>query len=279
MRRKHWYLTGCIILTLLLMSSCSQKEVILSDIINSTDQFKVTAELVGEVPRIDGFRIMQGGCVTEKYAWFAMINEENASSYYKTESYIIKYDRENMKEISRSEVLMLGHANDITYIPSTNELYVIHVDKKLVSVLDADSLELKEQKKMGSEGHAIDYNESRDCFVTATGQLAMNIRDRNLKLIGYSDGENTTLTTQGICADDKYIYHVLYSSSKNVEEPENMIFVFDWDGNLITKIPIGFKAYEPENISIVGDTIYIGFNDRLTWESGKVYAMKLEKEK
>ena len=264
---------------LFLLAFFNRKEVKVSDVINSTDQFKVTAELVGEVPRIDGFRIMQGGCVTEKYAWFIMINEENARNYFMTECYIIKYERETMEEISRSEVLMLGHANDIAYVPETNELYVIHVNLNHVSVLDADSLEIKAEKIMEGEGHGIDYNESRESFVIASGELLMFIRDKNFKLTGYADGVETTLTTQGICTDDKYIYHVLYSSPRNTEEPENMIFVFDWDGNLITKIPIGFKEYEPENISVVGDTIYIGFNDRLTWESGKVYAMKLEKEK
>lgn len=82
--------------------------------------------------------------------------------------------------------------------------------------------------------------------------------------------------TQGICADEKYVYHVMYSTSSNTEEPMHMIFVRDWDGALIASIPVALKACEPENISLVGDMFYIGFNNS-TGTGGVVYTVKLVK--
>jgi len=263
----------------LFLTACGKKEQTPSEMINETDQFSVTMELVGEVPRMEDFRILQGGCVTEDYAWFIMTSEENADIYYMTKCYVLKYDRATMQEIKRSEVLNLGHGNDITYNPETNELYVPNCCFRQVSVLDADTLEVIDSKTFDiMESYAIDYNVSSQSFVTNYGGGGMIFRDKDLKVTKVTKEPDTKLVTQGICADDKYVYHVFWSPENNLEEPDNMIFVFDWDGNLITKIPIGMNEYEPENISLVGDTFYIGFNDRVTWESGKIYAVKLIKE-
>jgi len=251
----------CFLTAVLLLTACGGGKSVPSKMLNSTDSFAVTTELIGDVGRFDDFQQLQGGCFTEEYAWFAVIDITTNITYGMTESCIVKYDMETMEEIARSEVLKLGHANDITYIEKTNELYVIHVNQKRVSVLDADTLEEKEVKNLAVEGYAIDYDEKNERFVTAYGQAGMAFWDTNFKMTGYSDSQDTTLVTQGICCDDTYVYHVLWSKPANEEEPENMIFVNDWEGNLITKVPLGLKDFEPENISLVGDTFYISCNN------------------
>jgi hypothetical protein len=57
--------------------------------------------------------------------------------------------------------------------------------------------------------------------------------------------------TQGIGSDDNYVYCVLY-------EP-NVIIVYDWYGNYVSIIELGtdFFGQEPENISVIDDTIYV----------------------
>ena len=56
-----------------------------------------------------------------------------------------------------------------------------------------------------------------------------------------------------------------------------MIFVNDWEGNLITKVPLGLKEYEPENISLVGDTFYISCNN-LADDGLSIFKAKIVKE-
>ena len=66
----------------------------------------------------------------------------------------------------------------------------------------------------------------------------------------------TTLTegfiTQGVACDDDHIMFVLYK--------ENVITVYDWEGNYVSLInlkDIPEEVEEPENISIVDGKIYI----------------------
>lgn len=249
-----------------------------ADLINGKEQFRLQTELIGTIPRMDGFRILQGGCVTEKRAWFAMVSDEDFSDWEKSKCYILCYDTKTMQEIARSEVLMLGHANDITYLPQTNELYVVNCYMRQISVLDADTLTLKEVKKTDNtfkfDLYAIDYNQKKDCFVTAMNQAAMVHYDRDLKLIGSALPQATKLVTQGICCDDRYVYHVLYAADPDAPENENIILVLDWAGKEIARIPVGLEGIEPENISLLGDTFYIGCNTRY---GGKIYRGKLVK--
>lgn len=260
---------------LLLLVACGEKQVLPKEMLNAQDSYRIVTELALEIPAIDdNFRIMQGGCVTEEFAWFILVGAEGYGADLYKEAYMIKYDRSTMQEIGRSDKLLLGHANDVTYVPETNELYVSQSYSKWVSILDADSLTVKEEKQLKMAHYAIEYVPAKEMFVTALDSCGMIFYDKGLNLDGGAMSQDTTLVTQGICADDLYVYHVLYSTKSNTEELDNMIFVADWEGNLIAKIPVGIE-YEPENISLVGDTFYIGFNNGA---GGLVYTAKLVKD-
>ena len=59
--------------------------------------------------------------------------------------------------------------------------------------------------------------------------------------------------TQGVSCNDDFVFFVLYK--------DNVITVYDWDGNFITLIKlndISSVLEEPENISIVNDEIFVG---------------------
>lgn len=261
---------------ILLLVSCGKDKESPSDFLNAKDRFAVETELVFDIPSIDeNFCIMQGGCVTDNYIWVLIVGVENYYNDFAKECYIVKYDRATMEEIGRSDKLKLGHANDMTYVAETNELYVAQCFANQVSIVDPESLTIKETicLDLYFSVYAIDYNPSKDSFVMGVGQAGMAMFDRELNLYDTAMPQDTTLVTQGICADDQYVYHVLYSTKSNTEEPDNMIFVLDWEGNLITKVPIGLEGYEPENISLVGNTFYIGCNDG---DGGAIFTAKLK---
>ncbi|MBE5786878.1 MAG: hypothetical protein E7324_04975 [Clostridiales bacterium] len=264
-----WFLGLLMLFTLLPLAGLAEGDP--KEILNDTDPYILPLEYVGLIPRIDeDFWILQGGCVSGDYGWFATIGAKNSSFYQWTECYIRKYDIRTMEEIARSEKLLLGHANDITYRPDTNELYVLHVYQMKVTVLDADTLAVKGEKRMQYEAHSLSYVPSSQRFVATITTSLMNCYDKDFeKTVDYAFGPANTLVSQGIYADEKYVYHVLYSPKSNTIEPDNIIHVMDYEGNLITKIPIGLKGMEPENISLVDDTFYIAFN--VSREAAQLY--------
>jgi len=275
---KRHFLPFLLPLLMILMLPLAYGEEDVHALIQSGDPLTVEAKVLGSIPHVDSnFRVLQGGCVRDGYGWFALIGADKAQYNHTTECYILKMDLETMEVIAQSQMLKLAHANDITYIPQTHEIYVIHTYKKLISILDADTLEVKGTRKLPKEGYALDYEETSDRFVTAHGYAGMYFFNADLEQGKMIFGTETTLVTQGICCDEKYIYHVLWSSEDNTAEPDNMIFVFDWDGNLITKIPIGINEHEPENITLIGDTFYIAFNDRVERKCAWLYTMQLKK--
>lgn len=253
-----------------------------STILNSTDTFIAKASIIGPISRIGNYKTMQGGCAIGEYGYYALINTVDFPESA-VEGIIVKYDLATGKEVGRSKSIVMDHANDITYVPETNELYVVscYVDSRRINILDADTLEFKGRKSLtgGSDGcYALEYNPLRQQFVSGCGRVNMNIYDKNLEHVRFVPGKSTTLVTQGICADDKYIYHVLYSTKSNEKEPDHVIFVFDWEGNFVSNVRLTIpKAYEPENISLVGDTFYIACNNA-DWTGGLLFKAKLVKE-
>lgn len=222
---------------------------------------------VGNVPKTGNFKVLQGGCATENYAWFAMINTADYDSKA-AGVWIYKLDAKTWKVVKRSDLLMLDHANDITYLPETNEIAVAHcyVDNHKVTVLDADTLKISRTMRAADRGfYSVTYNPTKKEFVCGTGKTNMLHFNSSMGFVKLCGGATTALTTQGICCDDKYIYHVLFTSSSAPDEPFNMIFVNDYaTGKIRNKIRLSITDQEPENISIVNGEFILGCNSSST---------------
>ncbi len=242
----------------------------LSDVLNKTDKFATQTEIVKRVAQIDGKRIMQGGCTDGKYLYVCMTNTGDV-----TTAYIHKIDLETMSTVKVSEALATDHSNDMTYVPETNELFVNHCYENVRrnTVVDAETLEVKRYHDFPVYNSFISYNEKRDVFVYGAYKY-FRILDRKTLMLpeGYKEEYPLRVvpyTSQGCCTDDEYIYFV-YSD-------ENVIRVYDYDGKFVTEIKMDISSIEPENMSIVGDTIYIGCNNA-NWTGGIIYKGKIVKE-
>ncbi len=233
--------------------------------IRQDTNYATISELVGHIPKSGNFKALQGGCVTEQYAYMAVIN---TTDYDTKDSgcYIYKLNTDNWKIVKRSDVLMLAHANDITYDPNTNRLYVAHcyVDNTKISIIDADTLKLVGTIHTDAGVYALDYHPESNTFVGGQGKsgtIFFRYANNNSKLLTYGRiaPTSTQMITQGICRDDNYVYHVMYSNSAT--EPYNTIIIYDLEAkNLAHYVRLSISGQEPENISLVNGAFYIGCN-------------------
>mgnify|MGYP002508356923 CR=1 FL=1 len=129
--------------------------------------------------------------------------------------------------------------------------------------IDADIL-LK--AKFGDE-----YDDDGDCYWFGISHGYDYARyDTALKKYTEYRGFNNGFTKQGMDADDKYVYFVLYKT--------NCIAVYTKDGEYVRQIDLPVTAGEPENISHVGDVFYIVYNNP-SWTGGIVYETVITEKK
>ncbi len=201
-------------------------------------------------------KTVQGGCLVGKYFYQAFLQKDTASDEQNNIVRIVKYDTEQKKVEKESADLPLNHANDITYNSKINALVVVHnnPNRTHISFVDPETLEITETKIIEYKIYCIDYNAKHDTYVIGlSGGQTFRIVDADFKAIGnvFQPTDQTKgYTTQGCACDDNYIYFVLYN--------KNVITVYNWRGEFVTLITLDVGAVEPENISIAGDTLYVG---------------------
>ena len=187
----------------------------------------------------------------------------------------------------------INHVNDLTYNSNIdkivvaccvagyhNKLYLISPEQ-LQSVQDLANLE---DEFVSCKVASIDYNETRNAYVVGLSgtinKFAILDNDFDVvKVVGFnnyqyekpiedSEGYERRWTRQSCCADNLRIYSISFYSDerKNLTYTnENMVRVFDWNGNYIKTIRINVtngvdKIYESENIFMDDDDVIIGFN-------------------
>ena len=219
----------------------------------------------------------QGGCTTDgEYFYQAIITykdtkpteEDGTDKDVSNEVRVVKYNL-STEEAVWSDVMALNHANDITYNSKLDRFVVCHNagNAKRVSYLkvnDAGKLEMDGGADLKYSSYSIDYNAIYDRYVVGrSGAEYFDVYDSNFNVLYSFEAKEeykaqltedktsyTAYITQGIACDDNYIYCVL-------DKPD-VIVVYDWFGCFVTKIDLSNVVdYEPENISIVGDSIYV----------------------
>ncbi len=214
-------------------------------------------------------KTVQGGCFAGQYFYQAFLKKDTASNEENNIDRIVKFDTETKETVLTSEDLALNHANDITYNPKINKLVVVHnnPNRTHVSFVDPETLTISETKVIDYKIYCIDYNEAKDCYVIGlSGGQSFRLVDGDFKPLGevyQPTGLTEGYTTQGCCSDENYIYFVLYK--------KNVITVYDWSGKFVTLISLDVTA-EPENISVVGDTIYVTC---ATSAAAKIYSVSV----
>lgn len=213
---------------------------------------------------IKGF---QGGCSDgERYYYQALMHYDHASGQEDNYTRIAKLDLTTGEVVQWSGDLRLNHANDITYNPKTNLLIVSNNSPhpKRLTLIDADTLEIVRCVELPFGAYSIEYNAKRDAYVAGiSGTWDFTVLNADFEPMDGRVFKGTPLTArytkQGVGADDYLIYFILWDG-KHSKEPDfqNVISVYDWEGNFKGLIEFDVGVKEPENLSIVnGDIIAV----------------------
>lgn len=196
----------------------------------------------------------QGGWFDGRYWYQLMIGKDTASNEAHNIVRLCKVDVETGETVRISDPLPLNHANDLTYNNRNNLLIAVHnnPNRKLVSLIDPETLTVTETVSLPCKIYSLAYCPERDQYVAglAGGQTFCLLDAQFRQVAGpFKPTEDTTgYITQGVACDARFIYFVLYK--------QNVITVYDWNGNHIRTLPITVSG-EPENITQSGGSLYV----------------------
>ena len=210
------------------------------------------------------FRGFQGGCSDGERYYYQVLMHYELSDRTKDYSCIAKVDIEKKQIVKYSGILHIDHANDITYHPKRNLLMVTNNKPNFtrITLVDPDSLEIVGYEESPVPLYALEYNPDKNMYVAGiSGKREFCFLDGNLRRIdekSYRTVEFTDrYTKQDICADNNLLYFILWDGKhKDMEDFQNLVAIYDWDGNYRGILEFNLGAEEPESISILGGEIY-----------------------
>lgn len=228
----------------------------------------------------------QGGYTDGKFVYQAFLERaENDTTNSGTENRVrlCRYDADGTllinKLVTVSETgISLDHANDITYNSREECFLISHAAPGYTKISyfklnrDTCDLEYVKTKTIDYNIISIDYQKDKNQYVVGLKYTkAFRILDAEFNAITPEltpVSSTEACTTQGVSCDGNYIYFILHDP--------NVIAIYRWDGSFVTLIDLEnvlsskgtMYNYEPENISVIGNKMYIGctYND----DSGKL---------
>ena len=211
--------------------------------------FYATAKLVEIAEHIEydagmnDYATVQGGCTDGTYAYFAA-QQGNTT--------ILKYDMRTWKRVDKATGMnVLGHANDMTYNSKRNWIVVANnaPEYNILTVINADSLEIVSTVTIKLEVYSIAYNPDRDIYVVGiSGSYNFAFLDSTFKVVKKFKGQDTGYTRQGCDCDENYIY---FAQSGG----DNAVVVYDYAGKYVDIFSLG-NSDEVENLFHVGSSFY-----------------------
>ena len=212
-----------------------------------------------------GFHL-QGGGTDGRFGYFIMVTRGPSETAM---SYIHKVDLETWEIVKISEPIPMYHANDLAYDRKNHRLIVSHCDicPNEISIVDPETLERMEVKTIPQNHFSITYNANKGLYVTGKSRTYdFVLLDEQFQPVGLLPGEDGHIK-QGLECDDDFIY--FFQTGVRF----NWIFVFDWEGAFLRKIPVPMVG-ESENLFVRGDHFIGAFNNNAD-NTADIYEMRL----
>ena len=218
---------------------------------DGTDGFLASVNKLAKVPTQEDWQVQQGGCSDGTYAYYILVNQLSLTESGK----MVKFDMSDWSVVAVSDRLETDHSNDMTYIPETNQIVVVHnkPNYSTLSIVDPETLTEVDTVDIGRNIYSIAYCAQKEQYVCGASGTSgtYHILDKDFKLVKTVVGPETGYTTQGIFCDENYIYAIQSGDT-------NYIFVLDWEGNRMTQIE-AYTNIEAENLYKVGDLWYTAY--------------------
>ncbi len=221
---------------------------------------------------------MQGGCTDGEYFYVLLTNpgDGGKGASNEDETRVIKIDPKTLHVVKEGPIISVAHSNDLTYDSKRNKLIVpwCSVDSYKVSFIDPETLKVTSSDTItGSEQgiFALAYNQAENNFVASESSYAKNgcgmyVFNSKLRFEKRLDGISLGYTAQGIYCDSEYIYYTLSPNSKVAGlKTQNVINVFDWDGNYVCTLTVDLP-HEIEHVFWYDNSFWAGFNANNTAE-------------
>lgn len=180
------------------------------------------------------YYILQSCCSDGRYIYYCMNNGKNMTNM------VTKAELETGKIVTQTYGNAYDHANGITYNVRTHELVIVHNDngnssdsnnKKWISVLDADTLELKKTLMLSHKLYALDYDARTDQYLFGVaGKYDYVTYTADFKYTGKTyAGVNTGITKQDMSVDRNYVMYPQFTSKSS--KTYSYLSVFTRDTN------------------------------------------------
>lgn len=212
--------------------------------------FSLSPEFVLACPGLGNCTIGQGAVGDE--AFFYVINKNGLDN----QSVIFRYEIESLKWKGMSGIFNAGHSNDMAYNGDKDIIVVAHGQSqgRVLTLVRASDLSVLSDVTIEVGASSVSYNARKKQYAFSQGGTTLHFTDDNFKLIrSFSRDQVSGYTVQGMGSDDSYIYFPM-SGSRN-----NLIVVYDWDGNYVTKLELPLSI-ESETLFYTAGEYYVNFN-------------------
>lgn len=218
---------------------------------------------------VGSYDTLQGGCRVGKYGYYVMYNRNVEKCK------IMKVNLNTGKRVKLSGVLKISHGNDLTYNPDKNVLVAAHCTEnaKKVSEINPKTLKIVRTKTINLKKDLPGLTSARYTAYIGIAAIAYNntynqyvARIKPSNDLIYLDQNFNIIRYVHLIKKDNQLYqgmdtagdYILLGQSFKGNKPYNIISVYDWNGNYISKINIK-KGYELENIYHNGSTFHAAF--------------------
>ena len=189
----------------------------------------------------------------------------------------------NSWQVVKNTQSSLSHANDMCYVPKSQEILVTPMDQNCLFSLNVPALTTGSTfyPYPQQNYHAIGYDTAADRYAAvyeagsgAARQLHCDILDRTLARTG-TFSVATNLTYQGLAVQDSLIYYTCWERGgtskyepvydKVFQKDDNVIYVYNFSGQLVKTLlipcPQGYSKFELETASFIGNRMILQFNE------------------
>ncbi len=224
--------------------------------------------------KLEHYDTLQGSCQASGYGYYAL-NDRNLNK-----SKIVKVKLSTMKVVKVSKALDIYHANDITANTKEGYLVVNHSsgDPLGLSIIDMNTLKIKRDVTIpnrvsglfnaaeAKDGAGISkirgvssiaYNAQRDCYVASVWSthdiVELDANFKPTRIIALADKSSGSY--QNIAVGNDVI---VVSTCPNEEQGSNILWCYDWDGQLLSKIYLP-NSTELESVFFEGSRLHANF--------------------